>query len=157
LLCSNHISYFDPPLVGSLLDRPCWYMAKQELFGNRILRYFLEAIHAFPVSRGRPDRTALRRGLRLLSEGKALVVFPEGTRKAEYRSTVQPGILFLIYRSRVPVVPVKVGDTDRFFEGNPFRIIYGKPVDFSEIIERETRADAYVKISAGLRNAMAAL
>src|SRR5690625_70934 len=80
ILCSNHISNFDPPLVGSFLKRSIRFMAKEELFHNKILGTLLTTLGAFPVKRGAGDRQALRKGLNILKDGEMLCLFPEGTR-----------------------------------------------------------------------------
>ncbi len=83
LLCCNHISNLDPPLLGAYIRRPIHYMAKQELFDKPILKSLLPKIHAFPVRRGMSDKQALRTGLKLMKDGKMLGLFPEGTRSKD--------------------------------------------------------------------------
>ncbi len=70
IICSNHISNLDPPVVGITSPRDIYFMAKGELFERAFLRKLLYGIHAFPVKRGMKDRNALRKGLGILEEGK---------------------------------------------------------------------------------------
>lgn len=70
LLCSNHMSNMDPPLVGCASPRSVYFMAKSELFEAPILKQLLPHIHAFPVKRGKGDRQALKAGLNVLSDKK---------------------------------------------------------------------------------------
>src|SRR5690242_5604124 len=80
ILASNHVSNLDPPAVCVGIWRPCHCMAKEELFVNPLFAWFIRQLYAFPVKRGTADRAALKRAVEILGEGKALVMFPEGTR-----------------------------------------------------------------------------
>lgn len=82
IMASNHASYFDPPLVGTAVHhRLIHFMAKEELFHNPLMGWFLRYVKTFPVHRGRVDRKAMAEALRVLKEGEVLGIFPEGTSK----------------------------------------------------------------------------
>ena len=51
ILAANHLSNWDPPLVGTFIPRHLAYMAKEELFKVPILKNILENVHTFPVKR----------------------------------------------------------------------------------------------------------
>ena len=78
LLCANHISNLDPPVVGITAPRPIRFMAKEELFRVPVVKTLVKNLHAFPVKRGMNDRQALRIGLEVLKQGEVLGIFPEG-------------------------------------------------------------------------------
>ena len=59
ILASNHESIFDPFILGVATTREIRFMAKSELFGNRVLRSVLRALGAFPVERGGGDHVAM--------------------------------------------------------------------------------------------------
>jgi 1-acyl-sn-glycerol-3-phosphate acyltransferase len=81
LVCSNHASTVDPPLLPAFLPRPdSWSMAKSEFFKHPLSRWLYSRYHAFPVVRHTADRTAIRRSLDILTGGGVLVVYPEGSR-----------------------------------------------------------------------------
>src|SRR5699024_7177776 len=80
IICSNHISNYDPPIVGITCPRPIHFMAKEELFQNKIFGFILKNVNAILIKRGMSDRNALRKGLEVLKEGHVLGLFPEGTR-----------------------------------------------------------------------------
>jgi 1-acyl-sn-glycerol-3-phosphate acyltransferase len=63
IVVANHSSYWDPPIVGSVLPRRVYFMAKEELFRYPLFGNLLSLLGAFPVKRGAPDRTAIRAGL----------------------------------------------------------------------------------------------
>src|SRR5690349_20400428 len=73
LITPVHISDYDPLAVGIALPRPCWTMAKSEIFTWPMLGLLARWLHGFPVKRGSPDRAALRRAIELLRQGEAVV------------------------------------------------------------------------------------
>ncbi|GEL76143.1 1-acyl-sn-glycerol-3-phosphate acyltransferase [Tenuibacillus multivorans] len=132
IICSNHISNFDPPLVGITSPRAIKFMAKEELFRKKGLGLLLTNLNAFPVKRGMRDRNALRTGLKLLSEGKTLGLFPEGTRSKD--GEVKKGLAgagFFAMRSEATVIPCAIIGSYKKF--STLKVIYGKPIDFKTL------------------------
>ena len=80
IVCANHISNLDPPLVGGSIQREMFFIAKEELFEKKWLSKLLSSINVFPIKRGMSDRGALRKALGILKNDQGLVIFPEGTR-----------------------------------------------------------------------------
>jgi 1-acyl-sn-glycerol-3-phosphate acyltransferase len=135
IVCSNHSSTVDPPMVPAFLPRSdSWSMAKAEWFRDW-RRVIFAGYHAFPVVRHSADRKAIRRALELLSSGQALIMYPEGTRVREGGlRRAEPGAGFLAVRSASPVQPVAlVGTRDCFPTGGrwprrvPVRVRCGRP------------------------------
>ena len=67
-------------MIGSLVRRPVYYMAKRELFEKPWQAWVLNALGAFPVDRGAGDGDAMETAREILERGDCVVVFPEGTR-----------------------------------------------------------------------------
>ena len=111
LVVANHLNLVDPPLVGLSLGRRAVFMAKQELFRSRLLAGFLNALGVFPVNRGRLHREALHKSLKLLENGQALIVFPEGTRSRRLNSA-SSGAALIASRSGAPILPVGIAGTE---------------------------------------------
>ncbi|MBB5172911.1 1-acyl-sn-glycerol-3-phosphate acyltransferase [Texcoconibacillus texcoconensis] len=140
LLCSNHISNLDPPFVGGFAPRPVHYMAKAELFENRLLNWLLPKLGAFPIKRGSSDRQALRTGLGHLKEGHVVGVFPEGTRsKTGELGQGLAGVGFFALRSKAHVVPCAV--IGRYRPFSKLTIVYGEPLNFNAVRERKASAE----------------
>ena len=77
ILCSNHVSASDPFVLATCVRRRLHFMAKAELFKNRIVGGFISAIGAFPIRRGESDLGAVRESIRLLNEGHVVGIFPQ--------------------------------------------------------------------------------
>ena len=114
LLVSNHSSLLDPPLVGGACPRQLTFLAKTELFDVPGFGRLIHALNARPVRREGADAAALRVALRVLEQGGALLVFPEGTRGPEGQlREPKPGAALLAVLSGAPVVPVFVRGSGR--------------------------------------------
>ena len=112
LIVSNHQSILDPPLIGGAARRQIYFLAKAELFRIPFFGWLIRALHARPVRREGSDPRALRTAALLLEEGKALLVFPEGTRSLDGRlGEGKPGVGMLAVTSGAPVVPAYVSGT----------------------------------------------
>ncbi len=113
LIVSNHINLVDPIIIGAIIDRKAAFIAKEELFRSKFLRFFMRNLGAFPVHRGRMDRDALRQTLQVLAEGKALVMFPEGKRSDN--SQLQSALLgsaLIASRSGALILPIGISGTE---------------------------------------------
>lgn len=139
IICSNHISNFDPPLVGVTASRDIYFMAKEELFNVPILKKLLPRVHAFPIKRGMKDRNALRRGLEILDEGKVLGLFPEGTRsKTGELGQGLAGAGFFAARSNAYIVPCAIIGPYKPFKR--LKVVYGEPLNMEEIRKNKVSA-----------------
>ncbi|WEG14978.1 lysophospholipid acyltransferase family protein [Pullulanibacillus sp. KACC 23026] len=132
LLCSNHISNFDPPLVGVATTRTLSFMAKSELFEVPVLGALIKRLNAFPVKRGSSDRQALKTAIEILNNGKTLIMFPEGHRsKNGQLKEGLAGVGFLALRTEAAIVPVAIKGGYHLFR--PTQVIFGQPIDFTEL------------------------
>lgn len=114
LVVANHLHMADPPLLGVSLNRKVEFMAKEELFRSRFSSYFMRSLGAFPTHRGRPDRKALRQANQILTQGLALVMFPEGMRSRSARlRPAFPGSALIALRSGAPILPVGITGTEK--------------------------------------------
>ncbi|MBI2869608.1 MAG: 1-acyl-sn-glycerol-3-phosphate acyltransferase [Chloroflexi bacterium] len=114
LVVANHLSLADPPVLGVSLPRTTLFMAKEELFRGGFSRYFVRGFGAFPVSRDRVDRAALKTALDWLARGNALVMFPEGKRSPDHAlQPALPGSALIAARSGATVLPVAITGTER--------------------------------------------
>lgn len=130
LLCSNHLSNFDPPTVGLFLKRKVHFMAKAELFEVPLFGRLIRALGAYPVKRGGVSKESIKTSLTLLREGHVLGIFPEGTRHAAADAAAKRGAASFALRSNAVVVPVAIKGKYKLFR--KVRVVYGPPVDLDE-------------------------
>jgi 1-acyl-sn-glycerol-3-phosphate acyltransferase len=122
ILVANHESMLDPWLVALATPRPVRYMAKAELWNNRVIGFLMESGGTFPVSRGLGDRGAVGRGAELLDEGEVLGIFPQGT-CLPYRS--RPwlrGAARLAISTGAPIVPVCIVGSEKALRPGKFKV-----------------------------------
>jgi 1-acyl-sn-glycerol-3-phosphate acyltransferase len=112
IIASNHVAYVDPPFIGSVCPRELFYLAKAELFSNAIFGWLIKKYNAIPITRGAFDRRAIIQAVKLLKEGKALLLFPEGTRSRE-GNFLEPklGIGMIAREAGVPIVPAYISNS----------------------------------------------
>jgi 1-acyl-sn-glycerol-3-phosphate acyltransferase len=145
IVCSNHISNFDPPVVGMTFPRPVYFMAKAELFKVPVLKTLLPKIYAFPVKRGLSDRDALRKGISILKEGGALGLFPEGSRSKDGKlGKGMAGVGFFALRSNAVIVPCAVIGPYKPFK--KLQVVYGKPIDVTEMRKERVSSEEVTEV-----------
>ena len=141
ILAGNHKSFLDPFIIGVCLRRPIYFVAKRELFENRLIGWFLNCLGAFPVRRGESDEEAVATAMAVLARGDAVVIFPEGTRiRRPGLGTPKRGFARMALESGAPVVPVAVHGTERTRRGwriKPVkvRVRCGRPLTFPRVEE----------------------
>ena len=114
IVACNHISFWDPPLVGASLPREVHFLAKEELFANGAFRWLISSLNAIPIRRGLSDPGGVKRALDVVSRGAGLVMFPEGGRVKEGGlKPALPGVGLLSVKAGVPVVPAYVSGSDK--------------------------------------------
>jgi 1-acyl-sn-glycerol-3-phosphate acyltransferase len=164
LLVANHTSNLDSPIVGGACPRQLNFLAKAELFEIPLFGRFIRRLGARPLRREGPDAGALRTALRVLREGGALLVFPEGTRGEEgILRPAKPGAGMLAVLSGAPVVPVYISGSGRALpRGRKFprparvTVTFGPPLAVAPDGGRRRRDD-YEAVSREMMAAIARL
>ena len=91
-----------------------------------------------------------------IMKGMTLVIFPEGTRcKETTLEHMETGCAFIALRSKVPLLPVLIDKPFRFFRIT--RVIYGRPVDISDLVAEGISAETAEKLNARIREAILSL
>ncbi len=148
ILAANHLSNWDPVLVGVFLSRHLIYLAKEELFKVPILKTVLKNVHAVPVKRGSSDRAAIKTALEMLSLKKCICMFPEGTRSKDGKlHKGASGVALIAAKSNAAVVPVAIEGTYKIRLFRKLKITFGKPMYFeAEKANKETLQEFTAKI-----------
>ena len=136
ILCPNHTSLMDPLLLATVVNRQVFFMGKEELFRNKFIARFLKVLGAFPVNRGKGDKTAISFAKNILRKGNVLGLFLEGTR-SKTGDFLKPktGASLIAFDTYTKIVPVCMcGEKD--FKIKIFRknIIYiGQPLSLDDL------------------------
>lgn len=116
LIACNHVSFLDPPFVGQAFDEAIHYFARKTLFDHPLAGWVLRRWQAIPIDRDKPDTSSLKQTIRLLREGKKVLIFPEGTRSPTGGlQSAEAGVGLFIAKSQAPVLPVRLFGTYECF------------------------------------------
>ena len=152
ILASNHISYFDPPFVGSTTGREMYFFAKKELFDNKLIGAILTKLNARPVRRGIFDRGAIEAAIQILESGNRLVVFPEGTRSlTDDFLRPKPGVGLIASQAKIPIVPVYILGSNSLWKSllgsAKLKISIGEPLTAEYISSFAPEKESYKAIT----------
>ena len=137
ILCLNHISARDPLFVSTRIARKrrMFFLAKKELFNNKILKWVMDHLGGIPIDRGNADLSAIRKSMQVLKEGYGLGIFPQGTRSRDNTPTpMLNGAAMIALRGGVPVIPAYIDGPYHLFHRVDIR--FGTPIDFSDFARR---------------------
>ena len=146
ILASNHLSFSDSIFLPLQSRRPVVFLAKSEYFTGKglkgaLTRWFFKSTGQLPIDRsgGKASEASLNTGLKVLSQGQVLGIYPEGTRSPDgrlYRG--RTGIARMVLESKAPIIPVAMIDTEkvqpigkRLPSIRRIGIVVGTPLDFS--------------------------
>jgi 1-acyl-sn-glycerol-3-phosphate acyltransferase len=166
ILASNHQSFLDPPLVGSVSDRAVYFLARRTLLDGWFLGWILPKLNVIPVdSEGGKDRTALKALIRILRAGQGTLVFPEGQRTPHGNlQPAQPGLGLVIAKTLAPVVPMRVFGAyqawpihEKWPRPGRITIVVGEPIFFTAQEVEAGGKELYQRLSQRVIDAIAAL
>ena len=146
IICSNHANNWDPLFISIKFPRQISWMAKKELFENKILSYLILKLGSFPVTRGDTDISAIKNSLKVLKNDGVLGIFPEGTRVQGFDiQNAKPGVALLTIKSKSRVVPIYIDSNYKIF--NKVKISIGEPIDYNLEDGKKLTSDEYSEIS----------
>jgi 1-acyl-sn-glycerol-3-phosphate acyltransferase len=165
IIAPNHLSNLDPPLVGCAQNRrQLTFMAKEELFEVPVFGRLIRSLGAFPIRRGETDTRSIREAIARLGEGRALLVFPEGSR-GDGRSlrALNRGVGVLARRTGAAVVPVGIAGTEIVLPRGrrrptraPMKVAFGKPFTYAEVAPRGNETHGWSAFSHALESRIVA-
>lgn len=129
LLCANHRSFVDIPIVGTYSkSRWVYFMAKKELWDKKFSRFFMQLMDSFPVDRGKGDIRSIKKALSLLKRGNVVAIFPQGTREKDGEKLPgRKGAAMLAAMSGAMIIPMNITGEMKPFR--KIRVYVGKPFD----------------------------
>ena len=135
IICSNHLSNLDPAFLMLIHKEPIRFMAKQELFKNRILNWIFTKMGAFEVKRGKGDKSALVTSENILKSGEVLGIFVEGTRsKTGEFLRAKSGATLIAASTSAKILPVCITGTGK---NNKVRMFHKTIISYGNFIMPE--------------------
>lgn len=146
VICSNHKSDLDPPLVGLAMPFQTGFMAKEELFKFKPFGALIRKLGAFPIKRGKSDFGALRGAIHMVESGKHVVIFPEGGRSGgnDLRRG-KMGAVMVAVKAKANILPIGIGGSYRPF--SKLTVSIGKPIDLSPYFEAKSSSGELQEIT----------
>lgn len=165
LVVSNHQSFLDPPLIGTLYEDEMHFLARKTLFKGGF-KWLYRQWNSIPVDQEKPDMSSLKTIIRLLKEGHRVLVFPEGARTMDGSlGEAQPGVGLIAVKAGVPIQPIRIRGARKALPRGSGRIRLerievhiGEPIRLSDAELRELKGkDGYAKTADRLMAAIAEL
>ena len=142
----NHRSNWDVIVAGISSPRQLGYMAKAELFENKLFGRLITALGAFPLHRGKGDISAIKAALARLRDGEIVAMFPEGRRvKHGETSSVKPGAVMLAQRAQVMIVPIKISGNYKWL--SKITLTIGQPISYEDYYCEKMTVEALQQLS----------
>ena len=139
IVCPNHLSTLDPPLMCGVMPRRIAFMAKQELFDIKFLRWWIDWLGAIAVNRESLGPSTIKTVMNIKKSEWVLGIFPQGTRGVPGTiSGVTKGFAGLAKITKCAILPVGITGTDEVkrlpFSGK-IVVKIGKPIPYSDDVE----------------------
>ncbi|MFC4995506.1 lysophospholipid acyltransferase family protein [Rubritalea tangerina] len=165
LMCANHESFLDPPLIGISHPLNVTYLARKTLFKG-FFKWLYTKWDAIPIDQENPDMTGLKNIIKALKSGKKVVMFPEGERTLHGGlNPGLPGVGLIVAKAQATVQPMRIfGAFDALPRGSgklkrhQIDVVIGDPIHFTKEELKEYRGkDGYQKISDRIMQAISEL
>ena len=139
IVCPNHLSTLDPPLMCGVLPRRIAFMANQELFDIRFLRWWIDWLGAIAVNRESLGPSTIKTVMNIKKSKWVFGIFPQGTRGLPGTiSGVTKGFAGLAKITKCAILPVGITGTEEVkrlpFSGK-IVVKVGKPIPYSDDVE----------------------
>ncbi len=164
LIVANHQSFLDPPMLGICYEEGIYYFARKTLFKG-IFKWGLPLCQAIPIDQQNPDPASLKQIIKLLKQGKRVLVFPEGARSPDGEiHKGMGGIGLILNKTKVPVQPLRINGAYEAFPINskfpklhPVTVTVGDPIDYTPAELNAKGKDAYQHLVDRMMDAIRAL
>ncbi len=146
LIAANHQSFLDPPAIGCFVrTRHLNFVARGGLFGFAPFAWLISLLNALPIRGDGSDASAIKETLRRLAQGRAILIFPEGSRTPDGKMhDFKRGVALLVKKARCPVVPAAIEGAYEAWPisrgvprlmGQRIRVVYGDPIAYDDLMK----------------------
>ncbi len=151
IMISNHFSYWDPLINGSIVHPDITFLGKKELTSSPFMKFIFDHLHMIPIDRHNMDMAAVRACMAALKNGEILGIYPEGTRHhSGIMEEMEDGVALIALRGNVPIVPMLIPGKLKAFRIN--HVYIGEDIQTEDLraqgINKETCARLMDRIRA---------
>ena len=129
----NHFRAIDCGFIARICDKNIKYLAKKEIFKNKLFTKVIRSYGGIPIDRDNPDMKSLLEAIKEIKKGHKLCIFPEGKRNVSGTNQLQEikgGSVIFSVKAKCPIVPIMMLRKARIFRRT--KIIIGKPFELDE-------------------------
>lgn len=146
IICGNHVHALDAPIMVLSSKRKIRFVAKEELYKYRIIKWLGTLFEVITIKRGNADIDATKKILKSLKEGYLVGIFPEGTRNGLKKNVkIKSGAVYFALKTNTPIIPVGIKGSFKPF--TKITYTYGKPIDLSEYKDKKDDKETLEKIT----------
>ena len=155
IFAANHVSFYDPPAIGSCITRQINYFARDTLFKGLFGKGLIE-IGTIPVARENAEVKSLKAIFKTLKSKGAVAIYPEGTRSHDGQlAEPKPGAGMIACKSKATLIPTRLFGTYEAYGrgtklpkiGGHIHIAYGTPMTAAEIDPGKEHPERYLEAS----------
>ncbi len=155
LICCNHLSMIDVVYLSKIFDKDTHFVAKKEVVENKIFGRLLRGFGAIPIDRENVDIRSIMNIVKVLKNGKNLVIFPEGTRNKTGSTNLLPfkgGSMVFAVKTKKPILPIIIYKKAKLFRKN--HVIIGKPIELIDFYGKELNDQTVFSMESFVRDRM---
>ncbi len=133
VIVCNHFRAIDCGFIARICDKDIKYLAKKEIFKNKLVSKIVRSYGGIPIDRDNPDMKSLLEAIKEIKKGNKLCIFPEGKRNVSGTSDLQEikgGSVIFSVKAKCPIVPIMMLKKAKIFSRT--KIIIGKPFELSD-------------------------
>ena len=150
----NHYMNIDCGFLKKIFRDKSYFLAKEELFKNGFIRWFIKSYGAIPINRDNPAITSIIAATKVLKDGGKLIVFPEGTRNKtkERMLPLKEGSALFAIKAKCPIIPVMIWKKAKIFRKT--YLIIGKPICLDEYYGKKVEKETLKQLDELIRERM---
>ncbi|HZK39375.1 MAG TPA: lysophospholipid acyltransferase family protein [Clostridia bacterium] len=134
IIAANHYNTFDPGFIGVSGVRKIHFMTKGEKFAKPYPNWLYTHVNAFPIKRGAADKSAVEFSIKVIKQGYALGIFPEGTRSKDgIPQAPKAGVALIAREAKADVVPVSIYSQGKVKLFSKIIVRFGKPIPYEAL------------------------
>lgn len=135
LIAANHTTFVDPIiLLLTFWKRRVYSIATKDIFNTKFKKWFFTRMNCIIIDKQNVSVRSLRSVCDTLKDGKAVMIFPEGTVnvKEEDVRSFKSGVVLMAHLGKAPIIPVYIVKAKHFY--NRTKVVVGEPIDVSTLL-----------------------